>query len=53
MAAVCWSIGIGLLSSVAVAFILYFTTELNSAQVFNDETFADVSDEHEHKNVIA
>jgi len=40
IAAVCWTIGIGLLSSIAVAFIFYFTTELSADQVFNDATFA-------------
>ena len=40
IAAICWSIGIGLLSSIAVAFIFYFTTELSADQVFNDATFA-------------
>jgi hypothetical protein len=30
IAATFWSIGIGLLSSIAVAFILYFTTELST-----------------------
>jgi len=30
IAALCWTIAIGLLSSLAVAFIFYFTTELSS-----------------------
>lgn len=30
MAAVCWSIGIGLLSSLAVGLILYFTSDLSA-----------------------
>ena len=49
VAATFWSIGIGLLSAIGVAFILYFTTELQADQVFNDATFAEVSDEHEEK----
>lgn len=40
IAAVCWTIGIGILSSLAVAFIFYFSSELNSAEIFNDGTFA-------------
>ena len=52
IAAICWSIGIGLLSAIGVAFILYFTTELQADQVFNDATFAEVSDENEEKGPV-
>lgn len=45
IAALCWSVGIGLLSSIAVAFIFYFSTDLSAGEVFNDGTFAEVSDE--------
>jgi len=40
IAAVCWTIGIGVLSGLAVALIVYFTTNLNSDEVFNDDTYA-------------
>lgn len=38
------SIAIGILSSVATALILFLTTDLNSEQVFNDYTFAEIND---------
>ncbi len=44
IAAVCWSIGIGVLSSIAVALISYLTTDLTDLEVFNDAAFAEVSD---------
>lgn len=40
LAAVCWTVGVGVLSSIAVALIFYFTTELSAEEVFNDGTFA-------------
>ena len=46
IAAICWSIGIGVLSSLAVGLIFYLSSDLNSDEVFNDSTFAEVADEN-------
>lgn len=46
MAAVCWSIAIGILSSLAVGLIFYLSSDLSSDEVFNDSTFAEVADEN-------
>lgn len=53
IAALCWTVGIGLLSSVAVAIIFYFSSELTSDEVFNDATFAEISDDHEDKGIVS
>jgi hypothetical protein len=45
IAAICWSIAIGILSSLAVGLILYLSSDLSSDEVFNDSTFAEVADE--------
>jgi hypothetical protein len=45
IAAICWTIGIGILSSLAVGLIFYFSTNLSINEVFNDSTFAEVADE--------
>ncbi len=45
IAAICWTIGIGILSSLAVGLIFYFSCNLSTNEVFNDSTFAEVADE--------
>ena len=52
VAATFWSIGIGLLSAIAPAIIFYFTTELLPEEVFNDSTFAEISDQQEKIVVV-
>lgn len=45
IAAICWTIGIGILSSLAVGLIFYLSSNLSANEVFNDSTFAEVADE--------
>lgn len=52
LAATFWSIGMGMLSSVATALILYFTTDLTAEQVFNDGVYAEATDDHEEKGPV-
>lgn len=49
LAATFWSIGMGMLSSVATALIFYFTTDLSAQQVYADIVFTEACDAHEEK----